>query len=300
MKKLELRLLEDVEAELNIDASLLEKDWYAVQLLKALVEWDGANGAVRPIFTGGTALSKAHGLISRFSEDIDICLEELKPLSRTQRSQIKHDFQTHLNTMGWDYSPPKARNENRYIGLELTYPISQKQAWLRPYLQLELIYKRPRLPLIKKPVSSFVGQVLGAPPEIANIDCLAIAEICAEKISALCWRLEDPKQPDRISLVRHLHDIACLFTTLQQDDIFRDLVIETLQSDITQRSPHDPRGIFQRLQDLPTKVSIYGQAYETYVVNTQYRPEVSTAPNFSEALSILQELVNGIVSNRNH
>jgi Nucleotidyl transferase AbiEii toxin, Type IV TA system len=73
----------------------VEKDFWVCWTLDAL--FNGLpEGGPRLLFKGGTSLSKAHGLISRFSEDIDVVVyrddlgegasvAELESLSRTQR-----------------------------------------------------------------------------------------------------------------------------------------------------------------------------------------------------------------------
>jgi predicted nucleotidyltransferase component of viral defense system len=50
--------------------ALVEKDWYVVKALAAIAGADTA--PFRMVFGGGTALSRAHGLIQRMSEDIDL------------------------------------------------------------------------------------------------------------------------------------------------------------------------------------------------------------------------------------
>lgn len=57
---------------LNIGAVILEKDFWVSWLLGLLFE----DQALAPhlVFKGGTSLSKAFGVIDRFSEDIDLCL----------------------------------------------------------------------------------------------------------------------------------------------------------------------------------------------------------------------------------
>jgi hypothetical protein len=74
-----------------------EKDFWVCWTLDAL--FNGLpKGGPRLLFKGGTSLSKAHGLISRFSEDIDVVVyrddlgegatvTELEALSRTKRLQ---------------------------------------------------------------------------------------------------------------------------------------------------------------------------------------------------------------------
>jgi Nucleotidyl transferase AbiEii toxin, Type IV TA system len=89
----------------------IEKDFWVCWTLDALFNGTKADGP-RLLFKGGTSLSKAYGLISRFSEDIDITIfrddigqsasvEELESLSGTQRrtrhEAIKSASQTYIN-----------------------------------------------------------------------------------------------------------------------------------------------------------------------------------------------------------
>jgi hypothetical protein len=54
-----------------------EKDFWVCRTLDAL--FNGRDGGPRLLFKGGTSLSKAFGLIQRFSEDIDVTV--FRPLS---------------------------------------------------------------------------------------------------------------------------------------------------------------------------------------------------------------------------
>ncbi len=89
----------------------VEKDFWVCWTLDVLFNGLPANGP-RLLFKGGTSLSKAFGLIDRFSEDIDITVfredigagasvEELEALSgkkrRARLDAIKAASQTHLN-----------------------------------------------------------------------------------------------------------------------------------------------------------------------------------------------------------
>jgi hypothetical protein len=61
---------------------LVEKDWYVVTALAAINVAD-----VKPfrlVFSGGTAFSKAHRLIRRMSEDIDLKIVSDQPGSRPE------------------------------------------------------------------------------------------------------------------------------------------------------------------------------------------------------------------------
>lgn len=51
----------------------VEKDWWVCQILKIIFQMPIAKHLV---FKGGTSLSKAWGLIHRFSEDIDLAIDK--------------------------------------------------------------------------------------------------------------------------------------------------------------------------------------------------------------------------------
>src|ERR1700678_793693 len=89
----------------------IEKDFWVCWTLDALFNGLEAGGP-RLLFKGGTSLSKAYGLISRFSEDIDITVfrddigqaatvEELEALSGKKRGArldaIREACQNYIN-----------------------------------------------------------------------------------------------------------------------------------------------------------------------------------------------------------
>ena len=66
-KKLFDQIITRVSEKLNIDETIVEKDYYVTKMLKMLIEAEP-----NIIFKGGTSLSKCYKLIDRFSEDIDL------------------------------------------------------------------------------------------------------------------------------------------------------------------------------------------------------------------------------------
>lgn len=74
-----LKALVSATAEaIGIDVAFIEKDFWVMEVLRAatrpclVTDKEGANHAVSLIFKGGTSLSRAHQLIERFSEDVDL------------------------------------------------------------------------------------------------------------------------------------------------------------------------------------------------------------------------------------
>ena len=62
-------IIQDIAIELGVDPSFVEKDWYAVKAIARIATIEAPG--IKPIFSGGTSLSKGYGLIQRFSEDLD-------------------------------------------------------------------------------------------------------------------------------------------------------------------------------------------------------------------------------------
>lgn len=91
------RLVTATAERMNLDPALIEKDYWAVESLRAVrngleVSIDGGEVRVQPIFKGGTSLSKAHGLIERFSEDVDLLVpipaDDPLSYSQAQRTEL--------------------------------------------------------------------------------------------------------------------------------------------------------------------------------------------------------------------
>jgi hypothetical protein len=82
---------------------------------------------------------------------------------------------------------------------------------LRPTIQLELTYARLRAAPVVLPVSSFIAEAFGRPPELSAITCVSVMETAAEKLVALTRRIAMElaglsRDPDP-TLVRHIYDL---------------------------------------------------------------------------------------------
>lgn len=70
-KKLFTDAIRKTAAELALPEIFVEKDYWVTYMLKSLFRSEVGD---KIVFKGGTALSKCHGLIERFSEDIDLAV----------------------------------------------------------------------------------------------------------------------------------------------------------------------------------------------------------------------------------
>ena len=91
---LDMDAVEFLSREEGIDPAFIEKDWHAVRVLGALSRH--SHEGVATIFTGGTSLSKGHGLIQRFSEDLDFRARISGGHSTSQLRKLKSAFRSSI------------------------------------------------------------------------------------------------------------------------------------------------------------------------------------------------------------
>lgn len=87
-------VINEIAAELGIEPAFVEKDWYSVQVLKAIAE--NPNDAIQTVFAGGTSLSKGYGLIQRFSEDLDFRCRYVTLGSGNQNKKARSAYRSEI------------------------------------------------------------------------------------------------------------------------------------------------------------------------------------------------------------
>jgi len=116
-------LINEAATAMAIRDGFVEKDWYVTQAIKIISSIEYKDFKI--IFSGGTSLSKAYGLLQRFSEDIDFRLvvptelESRKELSAYKATVVDTLRGSRFTILDEDI---KARDENLYIALKATYP----------------------------------------------------------------------------------------------------------------------------------------------------------------------------------
>lgn len=83
--------------------ALVEKDWHVVKALAAIAAVD--TGEFRLVFGGGTALSRAHRLTKRMSEDVDLKIVSEKNPSRGALRKLRGDITDALLAAGFVFDP---------------------------------------------------------------------------------------------------------------------------------------------------------------------------------------------------
>lgn len=291
--------------QLQISESFVEKDWYIVQALSVIAKV--THPGFKLVFSGGTALSKAHKLIQRFSEDIDfIIVAPEKVQNRKARSDLKKKILKALRDGGFQIGDHQvqARNENRFIAIDLDYETSfSRPNSLRPHIQIEMTVKTTQLPPVDLPVSSFVTELTKKAPEVEKISCLDPAENAADKLSALTWRVLDRNRSDPDddpALVRHIHDLAMLKDTVLKHAEFRRLVTNCMERD-ADRAKNNSRfsdmSMSEKFEQLLTKLDSdpkYEKEYDQFVKGVSYSTDDST-PAFKKAVKAIRLLVKNVL-----
>src|SRR5690242_693945 len=115
-------LLIEVATLKGMKESFVEKDWLVTQVIRTIKA--ASREGFEVVFSGGTALSKAHNLLFRFSEDVDFrVLVEPELRTRKNLSGFKHTVLNALRAGGFTIEDHhvKARNENRFFSVDLEY-----------------------------------------------------------------------------------------------------------------------------------------------------------------------------------
>lgn len=225
-------LFSDVCRKLQqIPEAMIEKDFWVCYVLEHIFSDEQLSKIL--CFKGGTSLSKAHGIIERFSEDVDLILDWTRFLDlgdpNAERSKTKQSlFNELINETAGRYVSGELRNRIQSVlgdvcrveldaveqlNLHIVYPKVFEDQYLSPNVKLEIGPLASWIPSEKKPIASFVG---AAEPqlEIASFEIPVIKaeRTFWEKIEAIHhehYRPETKKAPRRFS--RHYYDLYRMY-----------------------------------------------------------------------------------------
>jgi hypothetical protein len=219
----------------RVSTAQLEKDFLISEAFSAFTKPVIHQGHEATfVLCGGTAVSKAHRLTERISEDVDLRVVVPNGLSRPAQkrllSHVKTDVLDRLRKQGYEVSDEaiKAGNENRYVAIVLSYaslyPADQA---LRPELLIEISARPPILAPVIRGYDTIVNELLGHAERLDTIACLDIRETIAGKNAALLRRwsallrgagrvfeLGNGRDED---IVRHIYDLGRIFQQLPQE-----------------------------------------------------------------------------------
>ena len=294
---LDSELVSDIAVELNVNASFIEKDYYAVKVIQAIASY--SHDEIMPIFCGGTSLSKGYGILKRFSEDVDF-RAQFKVGTRPTQGTLKafrYEIYSLIESIeGITLNTEQRETGGNYFKIPLIYPqIADVSSALRPHLQLDFSYTQIQSEPEECSISSFVAEFTKGSPE-ARILCLPPLETAAEKFSALVWRVNkrnrDDEQGDP-AMIRHLHDLHVLKDCIcLQNKKFNEMVSasfkageNTLTRSLNMTLPEATEQMLDKLYG----DEMYAVEYEQFVSRMSYATSQDLA-SFDDAINFLGRL----------
>ncbi|MDR2844019.1 MAG: nucleotidyl transferase AbiEii/AbiGii toxin family protein, partial [Candidatus Symbiothrix sp.] len=172
-----LSVLEETSKKIRLQPYIIEKDWWVVQTLRLITQMDVVEHLV---FKGGTSLSKAWGLIDRFSEDIDLAINReffgfSGDISRTQVGKLKDTSSKYLSNdflLSLKIAFENAGIEDVKISvvdrkdpdddpvkIAVTYPtVTEYSSYVKPQVLLEIGSRSLMEPSTLRSFRSMIGQ----------------------------------------------------------------------------------------------------------------------------------------------
>lgn len=303
-KFLEKKIIQDISNDTAIKKAFIEKDWYVVQLIKHLNDFDDQNKINRKIkilFSGGTSLSKGFKIIHRFSEDIDFVLSTPDTLTRSDRRAFGKSIIEHIkldDKFSIEDSDVKKSNAHHFFNVPINYECNFLHNSLRTHLKFEMNFTQHQLPPKSCSIRSIYAEYIGCEPE-TKIDCISPIETAANKISALSWRVvvrDRDSEKDDPAIIRHLHDLAALKKYIDEEQSqFTTCARQSLLEDKKKRGGklNENMPIPVRLQtafNLLSTDSIYREEYKKFVDTMSYANKDQQI-DFDHALSVLEEII---------
>ena len=168
--------LQVTSARMGYPDYAVEKDWWVTEILRVLGSMPVSENMV---FKGGTSLSKAWGVINRFSEDIDLAINREHfgfkgDISRTQVGRLRdaschyltgefiEDFQKAIDDFGLGVKPVPIDVETPDkdpVKIEIEYePVVGYPAYIKPRVLVEIGSRSMMEPSRDVALSSYVEQ----------------------------------------------------------------------------------------------------------------------------------------------
>lgn len=238
----EFEALRDSTSErLGVDRGAVEKDYWATEVLRSACTVDvGVEGVV---FKGGTSLSKAFGLIERFSENVDLLVvttatgNALKRTLRGVADRVSAD-------LGIEYD--REREGSGYLNARFAYPTASPVSFLTSGVLLEMGSRGGPTPNEVRSVGSLMSEAAAVIDPTAERDfadltrfevtVLAPERTLAEKLAFLHHRATVGDVETLRRGARHLYDVALVLRSKRVRDALADGQMASLMVDVDARS----------------------------------------------------------------
>lgn len=286
-----------VSNETHIPMTHIEKDFWVTEVLRGVARCSAETG-VTAVLKGGTSLSKAFGLIHRFSEDVDVIViapGESKGMDdRCLKSfVVAAEASTGLEAVTDSTTATKGVKRTA----RLQYPNSSTTGVLAPGVLLELGVRGGALPTVQRTVRSLLvdyGPEAGldagfeeSAPVILHV--LAPVRTLIEKLMIVHHAALQEDEAEQARHARHYYDIWCLLNdretvealvTSPADALAREVVTFTTAAKM-ETSNRPPAGLAASPAFDPAQAQPARSAFESIVLDQLLWPG-AVRPSFED------------------
>lgn len=294
---------------LGIKSIFIEKDYWICRSLALMAENDKEN---RTVFKGGTSLTKAFGIGSRFSEDIDIAISEAWILSGNQlKMLIKRTAKSmteglqEMNMPGFTskgshyhkayYSYPRAIDSLQIGAIKAGQLLVEINSFANPYPFQRCKLQSFLTEFLQKTGNEQLIKEYDMQPFEVNV--LDRRRTLTEKlVSLLRCSLADNYMPELTAKIRHFYDLHFL---LNDEEIQSYLKSNTFKSDFANLFTQDkqrfdkPEGWQNKdimdspiIMDLHSVWSTLCKVYSRELPNLAYK-EIPTTESIEDSMGLL-------------
>jgi len=299
---------------------IIEKDWWVVQTLRLVSRMDIAEHIV---FKGGTSLSKAWGLIDRFSEDIDLAINreffgfsgeisrtKVGKLKDTSSKYISNDFLLSLQKAFDDAGMKDVRlsvvdekaPDDDPVKIAVAYPaVTEYSAYIQPHVLLEIGSRSLIEPATPCSFRSIIGQTFPDLPFAdadVSIRCVNPERTFLEKLFLLHEEHQRPKEKMKIKgKSRHFYDIYRIAQTEYANKAIADK--ELYKSIIAHRERFSKLGGVDYTSHFPPNLNPIPPTelmpeWERDYTEIQGQMIVEENISFQKIMNVIQKITNAI------
>lgn len=219
----------------GIEPALVEKDYFVTLFLERAVQ--RISGLV---FKGGTSLSKCYKLIDRFSEDIDLTLDDEHFTQSKKRNSTKELIAVcdELKLELINKEEIEKHTHGNFNCYDIRYPIMFPSEDVKTELKVEMTYIQKCYPHEQSEAISYIGEFFtarGNREVIAEyeLDSFAVQvqsleRTLIDKIFAIC---DYYLSGNTVRNSRHIYDIFKLLTKVDISDSNLKLLVENVRND---------------------------------------------------------------------
>lgn len=233
-----------IAAQTAIPAAHLEKDFWVTEVLRGAAT-ASANSGCSVIFKGGTSLSKAHRLIQRFSEDVDLIVVLPDAGTTTKDKTLKQFVSAAADSTGLQpESDPDTTTRSVKRTAAFAYPANHASGALKARVLLELGTRGGALPfrrLFVQPLVAEHAESAGLPIDFEEAEPVGLLVLepvrtLVEKLVLLHAAASSDDEHRKAITARHYYDVDQL---LQNGTVLEHLAqepIDIMAREVTQHS----------------------------------------------------------------